>query len=108
LQIKGVAFAEMTPDRFNEIERLYQAALDLRPAERSKFLAESCPDQELRGEVESLLRQRDSNTNVFDRPAVDLAADLLTPQQTMTTVGATVDHYEILSLIGKGGMGEVL
>src|SRR5439155_9790678 len=46
------------------------------------------------------------NSNPFARLAVDLT-DLLTGQQTMATVGATVDHYEILSLIGKGGMGEV-
>src|SRR6266404_8941483 len=95
----------MTPERWKEVERLYQAAIDLQPSQRSQFLSERCPDAELRAEVDSLLRHR--NPSLFERPALNLAADLLTDPQTLKTVGATIDHYEVLSLIGRGGMGEV-
>ncbi len=95
----------MTPERWKEVDKLYQAALELRPADRLQFLIKACPDVELRSEVESLLRHR--NPELFDRPALDVAANLATAQQTMTVAGAMIGHYEVLSLIGKGGMGEV-
>jgi len=48
----------MTPTRWQEIERVYHAALERPLTERAAFLAESCAgDAELRREVESLLDQ---------------------------------------------------
>jgi serine/threonine-protein kinase len=46
----------MEPQRWNEIDRVFAAALEHEPAERSAFLAEACgDDEELRREVESLI-----------------------------------------------------
>ncbi len=95
----------MSPDRWKEVEKLFQTAVHLSSAERTKFLAERCADPELRNEVEALLRHR--NPDLFERPALHVAADLLTAEQTATVAGVTIDHYEVLTLIGKGGMGEV-
>src|SRR2546421_11696100 len=50
----------MTPERRKRINRLFEAALERDPAERSAFLAEACPDdEELRAAVESLLASRE-------------------------------------------------
>lgn len=45
----------MTPERWQEIDRLYQAAVELQPAEREQFLAAECADEEIRREVEALV-----------------------------------------------------
>ena len=46
----------MTPERWQEIEELYHAALKREPSQRSAFLKQACAgDEALRREVESLL-----------------------------------------------------
>ena len=46
----------MTSDRWEEINRLYNAAVEVEAKERTSFLEKACEgDQELRREVESLL-----------------------------------------------------
>ena len=46
----------MAPDCWRKIEALYEAALEVEPAQRHAFLEESCTsDDSLRHEVESLL-----------------------------------------------------
>ena len=48
----------MTPARWRQVEELYHAASQRDPVERDAFLSEACEgDEELKGEVESLLRQ---------------------------------------------------
>ncbi len=46
----------MTPERWQQIEHLYHAALERPPAERAAFLDAACAgDEALRREIESLL-----------------------------------------------------
>jgi hypothetical protein len=48
----------MDPERWQQVERLYHAALEREPGEQARFLAEACfGDEELRREVEVLLQQ---------------------------------------------------
>jgi eukaryotic-like serine/threonine-protein kinase len=47
----------MNPERWRRIEQVYSAAVERTPDEQAAYLAEACgEDQELRQEVESLLR----------------------------------------------------
>jgi hypothetical protein len=49
----------MNPERWEQIERLYHAALQREPKDRGKFIAEACEgDEELRRELELLLGHR--------------------------------------------------
>lgn len=58
----------MTPSRWEEIERIHNAALQRATGERAAFLAEACAeDAELRREVELLLAQDLTKPSPSDR-----------------------------------------
>ena len=95
-------------DRWDRVERLYHAALALDPNERATFLRETCSDEGLRQEVESLLSYESNAPEFLKTPAVEfLAADLLPADKSPGLADRRFGQYEILSLLGTGGMGEV-
>ena len=66
----------MNPDRWREVEGIYQSIVDLEPAGRGAFLAEACKDDaELRREVESLM-DLDNLPLLIDQPAWNVAPAL--------------------------------
>jgi serine/threonine protein kinase len=88
---------------WEEIERLFHAAIDLPVDERQALLASASAP--VRAEVESLLKA-DGET-FFAAPPAHLAADLVEHQPGALTAGQRIGKYEIESLITIGGMGEV-
>ena len=101
-------FILMKSDRWKEIERIYHAALGRKEDERAAFLDETClEDAELRGEVESLLGYETKAEGFIEDPALDVAAAAMSQQPAQPMIGRRVGVYEITSLIGKGGIGEV-
>jgi len=98
----------MTPESHSKICNLYHSASEFAPTERSAFLDEACGgDELLRREVESLLSARDSAGDYFAVPAMEVAAGLLAEENYPSLAGQSLSHYQVLSLIGAGGMGEV-
>jgi eukaryotic-like serine/threonine-protein kinase len=99
----------MQAERWALIERICQAALDRPPAARTAYLAEACAgDEALRREVDSLLGFEARAQTFIEAPPGDLAAGLMAQQSTPNPpLRRWVRHYEILSLLGAGGMGEV-
>src|SRR5499426_1835102 len=99
---------EQTQELWDRIERLWNAALELPQPERAAFLAEACEgDEELRREVESLLRFDLRAKNFIESPALEVAAQGQAEQQEESLIGRMIGHYQILSLLGEGGMSEV-
>ncbi len=48
----------MSPEHWQQVEEIFQTALDLAPQERASYLTRACEDKvELRREVEKLISQ---------------------------------------------------
>jgi serine/threonine protein kinase/tetratricopeptide (TPR) repeat protein len=98
----------MTPERWEQIENLFHAVLDLTQSQRHAFLHQACAgDDELRREVESLLASHEHARAFIESPPDDVAAGMLADAQANSILGRTLGHYRIDSLLGAGGMGEV-
>jgi serine/threonine protein kinase len=88
-----------TPERWRSVEELYIAAIERPPEQRTAFLKEACPDEAVRGEVESLLRfEAREDTLMQHSPWVESSG---------LKAGMRLGPYEIESRLGAGGMGEV-
>src|SRR5687768_4166969 len=96
-----------TPQRWQEIDRIFAAVLEREPGEREQFLAEACAgDEVLRKEVESLLVHDSKDSLVSRLPAED-ATRLLTKTRALTLENRTIGPYKISTFLGVGGMGAV-
>jgi serine/threonine protein kinase len=95
-------------DHWTTVKRIHQSALDIDPSERAAFVDASCGgDEALRREVQELLTYAAEAESFLERPAVDVAPKPPYASHEATLVGRTVSHYQVLSLLGAGGMGEV-
>src|SRR3989449_5900403 len=98
----------MTPERYRQIDQIFQAALGLEPGQRAAYLDEACSgDEKLRQEVESLITSDEGGLSFIDEPAFEMAARVLASDESALTAGERIDRYEVVSLLGSGGMGEV-
>jgi TolB-like protein len=98
----------VTPEQFLRAGELYHAALELAPAARQDFLVEACAgEEELRREVESLLQARAEADGFVAGKVVGLSAETSDHQQNLSLLGQSIGHYQVLSLLGAGGMGQV-
>jgi serine/threonine protein kinase len=98
----------MTSERWEHIDKLFHATLECAPEERASFLSQACRgDDDLRNEVESLLRAHEQDATFLDIPAYELAADFLTDALGGLLPGQQIGPYKILAALATGGMGEV-
>lgn len=98
----------MTPDRLHQIQALYNDALILAPGDRPAFLDRVCGgDSELRDEVESLLEYQQRAENYMEKTAIHVAAQALADEGAGVLVDRRLGRYQLLSLLGRGGMAEV-
>jgi serine/threonine protein kinase len=98
----------MTPERWQQVEEVLQAALDRAPRERAAFLREVCAgDAELQTEASSLISAYDAAADFIEEPAIAQDAHVLLSHQSQTNVGREIGPYKIIDRLGGGGMGEV-
>ena len=98
----------MTPERWLEIKRIFHAALDLPSADRPAFVRQSTgPDQDLRAEVESLLRSEEDAATFLSEAASAYVPGALAGESVDRNLGRQIGAYRIVRQIGEGGMGAV-
>ncbi len=88
----------MTPQRFQQIRNVFEAAVDREGTARRRFLEEACRgDQDLCAEVARLLAAHARPAGVLEPPTADV----------LRMEGRRLGSYEILRELGRGGMGRV-
>jgi serine/threonine protein kinase/Tol biopolymer transport system component len=98
----------MTPERWQQVRAMLAGALERAPADRAAYLDQVSSEPALRREVESLLAHESEAERFLEAPALEVAAKMLGnngPDQSL--IGAKIGSYQVLSLLGAGGMGEV-
>ncbi len=100
--------SEIAPDRWRHLNEIFQAAVELLPAQRSEFIDDACRDNPtLRTQIEALLNSDASGWSFLEVPAVELAAPFISEDQPQFVAGQQIGQYTIVDLLGRGGMGEV-
>jgi serine/threonine protein kinase len=97
----------MTPERYQQITQLYHSALEIEPGQRVEFLDQACKgDKDLQRDVLRLLSGNERAGDFLNSPAVVVAAEFL-KEEIEPMVGKQLGRFQILSMLGAGGMGEV-
>lgn len=59
----------MTPERWRQVEEIFQAALNLGPEEREQYVSQACVDDTtLKRDVETLLSQNENAGDLLEAP----------------------------------------
>lgn len=97
------------PDRnLQQIEAVFHGALAVSPAERANYLVHACNgDQSFYDEVSSLILALGSRDDFMEQPALSLGMTVLSKSFEEPMIGRLIGSYQIVSRLGKGGMGEV-
>ena len=86
----------MNPDRWREIEHLFEQATTMPAGERSRLLSNPAHDAFVTAEVWKLLKAHDSTHPFLDAPAA-----------TSLPQGVRLGSYEVDGVLGSGGMATV-
>lgn len=102
----------LPPADRQRIDAICDAALELSMDARAAFVQQQCAgDHEMRTEVESLLAGAARAEAMLEEPVAALAARTMAydglPAPLTLSPGTRIGTYEIVSLLGVGGMGEV-
>src|SRR5437899_11736398 len=98
----------MTPERWQKVKEIFEAALARPTTERAAFLDQACGgNKSLQEEVESLLHSHQGAERIMETPAIQSAAKSFAGDEYRLRVGQRISHYKIVGPIGAGGIGQV-
>jgi Tol biopolymer transport system component len=96
----------MTPEDWQRVKPILASALELDPANRASFLKEACADPSLREEIQSLIFAHEQ-AGALNSAALPSFPESVLSTRLQLTSGTRLGDFQILSLLGAGGMGEV-
>jgi serine/threonine protein kinase len=99
----------LTPQRWAQIREVFDGAIERPAKDRAAYLRVLCArDDELRREVESLLRSHEESDEFLETPAAHLSQIISRDDDVGEyPKGYRVGPYEFERRIGRGGMGAV-
>lgn len=106
---------DLSDTDWNELDQLFDAALDRPPDERTAFLDRVCEDQPaMREELESLLAAEAESPSFLNQEAMTFAAPAYEPEEgegiadnPLAAPAHHVGSYRLVEEIGRGGMSRV-
>ncbi len=110
----------MKPERWQQVEAIFQAAIDVDLEDRAHLLDEECGgDTLLRSEVEKLLKNFENaegfiedpvwsnSKNVDQQKEPKAFTDVFSRMDSSELIGRRIGVFELTKEIGRGGMGTV-
>ncbi len=98
----------MTPERWQHVKQLFEAALELDASQRAASPDQACAgDPSLRRQVEALIASHEGALRLLEVPTLEVAAISRTDDQVEFAVGQRIGSYKILAEISQGAMGVV-
>ena len=95
----------MKQENWQKVKKVFYSALNRAEPDRGAYLDNACSgDAKFRSEVELLLNSYESE---FLETPIWPADDEPSPTVPFLAAGAEFSHYQIVKLLGRGGMGEV-
>ena len=103
------------PATWQRIDEVFQAALELAPADRASFLEQECADDpDVRSKVAALLSSHEESGSFLENPLAVFGQEESQTQlmrqrgpDPSSMEGRRLGHYMVHSKLGRGGMGVV-
>jgi serine/threonine-protein kinase len=102
----------MTPERWQQVEDIFDLVVEAPDHERDRILTEACAgDDALRREVTTLLHAKDQSEEHFQTPPLLVAREALEVGELLdrdhVAPGDLIGPWRVVRLLGRGGMGAV-
>src|SRR6516164_1820208 len=97
---------DMTPERWERIKALFEAALRQPSVKRASFLAGLGPDADLRAQVEKLLADHDEAGSFLSEPVLGTPirnSSRRDSRELLPSGEMIAGRFRIVRLLGKGG-----
>ena len=95
-------------DYWQRVEDLFHSVLERNPSQRAAFLSEACASQpEVLAQVEALLKAHEEADSFLQPPDFGGTSMLSKATDRPCIIGQSLSRFKIISLLGRGGMGEV-